>query len=82
MFFIIYGDSIFVFDVWYKVVVEYLLLIDESVCGFMVGVFVEYRGIEIGNVMVINFFFVVEGNIFECDYFILVYINIYLGKVW
>lgn len=81
VFFIIYGDSIFVLDVCYKVVVEYLLFIDESVWGLIVGVLVEYCGIEIGNVIVINFFFVLDGNILEWDYFILVFINIYFGKV-
>lgn len=81
VFFIVYEDVVLVFNVCYKLVVEYLLFIDESVCGLIVGVLVEYCGIEIGNVIVINLFFVVEGNILECDYFIFVFINIYLGKV-
>ncbi|MDP2537849.1 intermembrane transport protein PqiB [Alteromonas stellipolaris] len=79
--FTIYGDVTTASNARYKLAAEYVLLVDESVRGLTVGAPVEYRGIEIGNVMAINSFPAVEGNILERDYPIPVIINIYPGKV-
>ena len=79
--FSIYGDVTTASNARYKLAAEYVLLVDESVRGLTVGAPVEYRGIEIGNVMAINSFPAVEGNILERDYPIPVIINIYPGKV-
>lgn len=80
-FFTIYPDREAASNARYKLAAEYLLLIDESVRGLTVGAPVEYRGIEIGEVLAINVVSAVEGNILEENYPIPVLINIYPGKV-
>lgn len=80
-FFTVYPDSESASNARYKLAAEYLLLIDESVRGLTVGAPVEYRGIEIGEVLAINLVSAVEGNILEENYPIPVLINIYPGKV-
>ncbi|WP_100655618.1 intermembrane transport protein PqiB [Alteromonas flava] len=65
----------------YKLSAEFLLLIDETVRGLSVGAPVEYRGIEIGEVLAINMANALPGTILEEDYDIPVLINIYPGKV-
>ncbi|MCU7555242.1 intermembrane transport protein PqiB [Alteromonas sp. ASW11-19] len=80
-FFTIYPDSDAASDARYKLAAEYLLLIDESVRGLTVGAPVEYRGIEIGEVLAINTSSFIDGNILEEDYSIPVLISIYPGKV-
>lgn len=79
-FFTVHKDSAAASDARFKLAAEYLLLIEESVRGLTVGAPVEYRGIEIGNVIAINSFPAVEGNILQRDYPIPVLINIYPGK--
>lgn len=80
-FFTIYQDREAASNARYKLAAEYLLLIDESVRGLTVGAPVEYRGIEIGEVLAINVASAVDGNILEENYPIPVLINIYPGKV-
>ncbi|WP_414830363.1 intermembrane transport protein PqiB [Alteromonas sp. H39] len=80
-FFTIYPDREAASNARYKLAAEYLLLIDESVRGLTVGAPVEYRGIEIGEVLAINVVSAIEGNILEENYPIPVLINIYPGKV-
>lgn len=57
------------------------MLIDETVRGLTVGAPVEYRGLEIGEVLAINMQSPLPGTILEDDYDIPVLINIYPGKV-
>ena len=68
-------------DERFKLAAEYILLIDETVRGLEVGAPVEYRGIEIGEVLAINMQTPIPGTILEEDYDIPVLINIYPGKV-
>ena len=68
-------------DERFKLSAEYILLIDETVRGLTVGAPVEYRGIEIGEVLAINMQSPLPGTILEEDYDIPVLINIYPGKV-
>ena len=68
-------------DERFKLAAEYILLIDETVRGLTVGAPVEYRGLEIGEVLAINMQSPLPGTILEDDYDIPVLINIYPGKV-
>lgn len=68
-------------DERFKLAAEYVLLIDETVRGLTVGAPVEYRGLEIGEVLAINMQSPLPGTILEDDYDIPVLINIYPGKV-
>ncbi|MGB2426859.1 MAG: intermembrane transport protein PqiB [Alteromonas sp.] len=68
-------------DERFKLAAEFILLIDETVRGLEVGAPVEYRGIEIGEVLAINMQSPLPGTILEEDYDIPVLINIYPGKV-
>ena len=68
-------------DERFKLSAEYVLLIDETVRGLTVGAPVEYRGLEIGEVVAINMQSSTPGTILEEDYDIPVLINIYPGKV-
>ncbi|WP_100641922.1 intermembrane transport protein PqiB [Alteromonas facilis] len=68
-------------DKRYKHAAEFLLLIDETVRGLTVGAPVEYRGIEIGEVLAINLQDAMPGTILDEGYDIPVLINIYPGKV-
>lgn len=68
-------------DERFKLSAEFILLIDETVRGLTVGAPVEYRGIEIGEVLAINMQSPLPGTILEEDYDIPVLINIYPGKV-
>lgn len=79
--FMVYSDETAASNARYKLSAEYLLLIDETVRGLTVGAPVEYRGIEIGEVVKINAVNQMEGNILDEDHPIPVLINIYPGKV-
>ncbi|QPG04761.1 intermembrane transport protein PqiB [Salinimonas marina] len=79
--FMVYSDETAASNARYKLSAEYLLLIDETVRGLTVGAPVEYRGIEIGEVIKINAVNQMEGNILDEDHPIPVLINIYPGKV-
>ncbi|QJR79810.1 intermembrane transport protein PqiB [Alteromonas pelagimontana] len=77
----IFQDATAASNARYRLAAEYLLLIDETVRGLTVGAPVEYRGIEIGEVLAINVTSAVNGNILDENYPIPVLINIYPGKV-
>ncbi|RDV24244.1 MCE family protein [Alteromonas aestuariivivens] len=68
-------------DARYTLSARYLLMIDETVRGLTVGAPVEYRGIEIGEVLAINYRGPDDGNILSENYPIPVLIHIYPGKV-
>lgn len=80
-FFKIFSDQKSAFDARFKLSVEFLLFIEDSVRGLTVGAPVEYRGLQIGEVIAINQLSDVPGNILEQGYPIPVLINIYPGKV-
>ncbi|MEG3768855.1 intermembrane transport protein PqiB [Alteromonas sp. 14N.309.X.WAT.G.H12] len=65
----------------YKLYASFLLLIDETVRGLTKGAPVEYRGIEVGEVVKINPIELIDGNILDENYPIPVLIRIYPGKV-
>ncbi|WP_218355260.1 intermembrane transport protein PqiB [Alteromonas lipotrueiana] len=79
--FMVYSGETAASNARYKLSAEYLLLIDETVRGLTEGAPVEYRGIEIGEVVKINADYQIEGNILDEDHPIPVLINIYPGKV-
>lgn len=80
-FFKVFEDQTSAFDARFKLSVEFLLFIEDSVRGLTVGAPVEYRGLQIGEVIAINQLSDVPGNILEEGYPIPVLINIYPGKV-
>lgn len=80
-YFDIYQDFESASDERFKLSAEYVLLINETVRGLTVGAPVEYRGLEIGEVLAINMQSPLPGTILEEDYDIPVLINIYPGKV-
>ncbi|MBT0587623.1 intermembrane transport protein PqiB [Alteromonas oceanisediminis] len=68
-------------DERFKLAAEFMLLIDDTVRGLTVGAPVEYRGIQIGEVLAINAVSPLPGTMLEKEYAIPVLINIYPGKV-
>jgi paraquat-inducible protein B len=65
----------------YRLSAEYVLLIDESVRGLNEGSPVEYRGLQVGEVVSINKLDLDNSNILEEAYKIPVVISVYPGKV-
>ena len=60
---------------------KYVLLIDENVRGLNEGAPVEYRGINVGEVVSINKLSLEDNNILQEGYKIPVVISVYPGKV-
>lgn len=80
-FFDIFNNEKAASDARFKLAVEYLLLIEDSVRGLEVGAPVEYRGLQIGEVVAINTLQDIPGTILDEGYPIPVIVNVYPGKV-
>lgn len=80
-YFEIYPDQKSAISPNYNYSTEYIILISDTVRGLNIGAPVEYRGINIGEVLAINYHSDGEKPLMEQDYKIPVLISIQAGKI-